>query len=292
MAGFGIVPACAGDSGDNSTNIEQTDIDQTNIEQTSHEETDVEVYSNTDDIIKSAGPVIYQEENTEINDIDNTDITEITTLENSSQDIDNSYHYTDNSSYEYTDNSRTNITDIETTNVNIDNSKNTNVAFTESSVVNNINFVSKDSGKTKVIVKEVYEKPPVENVYKSFNIWIDNKDVATNVENAAVDFKVEKTWLIENNLDSSTIILNMYEGDRWIEVPVKITGEDSQYVYFTAEVSGYSTFAISSKTVTVDKVLKQTNTTIGTVSDDEIDEPTKSVIIKMLEFIIELLEGK
>ncbi|HHV24454.1 MAG TPA: PGF-pre-PGF domain-containing protein [Methanosarcina sp.] len=291
---------------DGSTIVE---VEETNVE----EEETIVVVQDADDVIVSDGPVEYEEVNTEITEIgdgstniesggqviykeENTAIshvdysydseysneytsTEITNLENSTQEIDNSY--------EYTDNSTTIINKPETKTVNIDNSQNTNIFFEDNSVVNSINFVSKESGKTKVIVKEIYEKPPVENVYKTFNIFVDNAEVTSNMDNAAVDFKVEKTWLIENNLDSSTIILNIYEGGKWIEVPVTITGEDSHFVYFKAEVSEYSTFAITSKAITVDKVIKQDN-----ISEEEIDGPTKSVVIKMLEFVIELLEGK
>lgn len=237
--------------------------------------------------IESGGSVIYKEESTAISHVDNSynseysnnyTSTETTILENSTQEIDKSSDYTDNST--------TTINTNETKTVNIDNSQNTKISFEDNSVVNNINFVSKESGKTKVIVKEVYERPPVENVYKTFNIFVDNAEVTSNMENAGVDFKVEKTWLIENNLDASVIVLNMYEGGKWIEVPVTVTGEDSQFVYFKAKVSKYSTFAISSKAVTVDKVIKQ-----GNISEEEIDGPTKSVVIKMLEFVIELLEG-
>ncbi len=269
------------------TNIEETNIKETNadiiLDETNAEDVTV---TDIDTTIISDNDMNYSSNDIEISGYDNRVL-----VGNSTSDNDYNYTYSDNDNItiDYTGNSIINITNVETKNVNIDNSRNTNISFTDNSVVNNINFVSKESGKTKVIVEETTEKPPVENVYKSFNIFIDNAEVTNNVENAAVDFKVEKSWLIENNLDSSTIILNMYEGGKWIEVPVTVTGEDSQFVYFKAKVSKYSTFAISSKAITVDKVLKQENMT---VSEEEIDGPTKSVVIKMLEFVIELLEGK
>ncbi|WP_235283033.1 PGF-pre-PGF domain-containing protein [Methanosarcina sp. 1.H.T.1A.1] len=300
MAGTGTGIVAAEPSVDNSTIITEIDYEETNIDTEDH----TLVVEDADDIIEAGGSVIYEEDNTDIDNtniyssddditnIDNSDddtmVIETTILENSTQEIDNSYKYSDNS--------QTIIQTVETTNVNVDNSQSTNVAFTESTVVNNINFVSKDSGETKVIVQDIkdddecLETLPAGNVYTSFNIWLDNAEVNSNIEDAAVDFKVEKTWLIENNLDGSAIILNMYEGGKWVEVPVTITGEDSQFIYFNAEVSEYSTFAITSKTVTVDKVLKQTDS--GTVNaTEEIDKPTKNVIIKLLEVIIALLEG-
>ena len=191
------------------------------------------------------------------------------------------------------DNSTTNITNIETTNVTID--KSTNVHYNvvnDNSVVNNIYFTpTKSSGTAKIVVEDLKDEclkvKPAGNIYQSFNIWIDNKDVANNMENAAVDFKVEKSWLTSNGLDKSAIVLNMYDNGKWIEVPITITSEDSKYIYFKAEVSRYSTFAITSKTVVVDTSLEQSNTKI---SEEPIDEPTKNVIIKLLELIIDLLE--
>jgi PGF-pre-PGF domain-containing protein len=283
MAGFGMGVVAAESAGDNSTNIETTvDVSEANP-----------IVADDDSNVADDGSTVIDttitnsdDDSTYVSD-DDTNITDITVLENSTQKTDNSYKYTDNST---------------TTQVNVDNSKNMNVSFTDNSVVNNINFISKDSGNTKIIVQDVKDEETLEtlpagNIYKSFNIFIDNVEVANNIENAAVDFKVEKTWLVENDLDSSAIVLNMYESGKWVEVPITITGEDSQYVYFNAEVSEYSTFAISSKTVTVDKILKESdsqgNASQGNnSSEEEIDESTKNVIIKLLELVIELLKGE
>lgn len=286
------------------------------VEETNTEETIVEV-QDADDVITSEGPVEYEEVNTEISDNDVYVSDDDYTITDNDVDIDtygpviynpsdDDYNYTsyDNDITTAGNNSTivkdstiiTDITEIEHTEikqVNLDNSETVSIDVkNDNSVVNNVYFVpTKDAGKAKVVVEDLkpgcIKEKPVGIVYKSFNIFIDNPEAT--VDNAAVDFKVEKTWLIENNLDSSTIILNMYEGGKWIEVPVTVTGGDSQFVYFKAKVSKYSTFAISSKAITVDKVLKQENMT---VSEEEIDGPTKSVVIKMLEFVIELLEGK
>ena len=129
---------------------------------------------------------------------------------------------------------------------------------------------------------------PTGDIYKSFNIWIDSDNV-NDIENAGVDFKVEKSWLKANGLEKSSIVLNMYDNGKWAEVPITITSEDSTYVYFTAEVSEYSTFAITSKTVTIDKVLKQTNVTENSNSEEETDDITKSDIIHILEMILAYL---
>lgn len=306
MAGFGTGVVAAESAGDNSTIVSE-DYEETNIdyEETNIDEKNTILVDEGDDVISSGGPVIYNENNTEITDVDTTEITDIdttysdndnttTTLENSTVEIDNSYE------------SDTNITTYETREVNIDNSKTVSIDIkNNNSVVNNVYFVpTKDSGKATVVVEDLNEegltKKPEGVVYKSFNIFIDNENKQDiDIDDAAVDFKVEKSWLVANGLDSSAIVLNMYESGKWIEVPITITSEDSQYIYFKAEVSEYSTFAITSKTVTVDKILKQSesqdNSNSGeqdNSSSEEIDGPTKNVIIKLLELIIELLKGE
>lgn len=186
---------------------------------------------------------------------------------------------------------------VETTQVNIDNSQTVTVDVkNDNSVVNNIYFESKtNSGKANVVIEDLKDNTslvenPTGDIYKSFNIYIDSDNV-NDIEDAAVDFKVEKTWLEANGLEKSSIVLNMYENGKWVEVPITITGQDSTYVYFTAKVSQYSTFAITSNTVTVDKVLKQSNATEDNNSEEKTDGITRSEIIHILEMILEYLKG-
>lgn len=196
----------------------------------------------------------------------------------------------------------TNIYHMETTQIYIDNSQHVNVDFTDNSVVNNINFeATKASGKTIVTVEDLKDKsvltdkPPVGNIYKSFNIVINNGGIE-NIEKPSVNFQIEKAWLTANGFDKSGIVLNMYKDGKWVVVPITMSGEDSRYVYFTAKVSGYSTFAITGKTITVNTILENpvvgTNTTQTGVNNTTApvdDIPHKAEIIRLLEYIIDLL---
>jgi len=86
----------------------------------------------------------------------------------------------------------------------------------------------------------------------------------------------------------------MYDNGEWVAVPITITGQDSTYVYFTAEVSEYSTFAITSNTITVDNTITADNTLTPTSSDNNTEETnglTKSEIIHILEMILAYLKG-
>lgn len=57
----------------------------------------------------------------------------------------------------------------------------------------------------------VSEVPP-SKIYKYVNIWVGNygAGVANYCENGAIEFKVEKPWIEENNINQSQIILQWY----------------------------------------------------------------------------------
>ena len=68
-----------------------------------------------------------------------------------------------------------------------------------------------------------------------------------------IEFKVAKSWVADNNIDEATVRLNRYDGGGWKALPTSKTGEDNATVYFEAETTGFSTFAITGeKKVVVD----------------------------------------
>lgn len=72
---------------------------------------------------------------------------------------------------------------------------------------------------------------------------------AVQVENAVIEFKVQKSWLSGNNIDPATVKLLKYENGQWVELPTTATGaEDATYKYYSATTSGFSTFAVAGKT--------------------------------------------
>jgi PGF-pre-PGF domain-containing protein len=310
---FGTVLPCATagtnikSSGDNSTIEDETTVvdvsDNTNEDSIEKEDTivaddsvvvDTTVISTDDDIYNSEYNYEYSDDDviTSVNTDDDNIIADNSSVYNGDITVISSDDDT-----VINDSSQTNIQYVETTQINIDNSQTVTVDVkNDNSVVNNIYFESTtDSGKAKVVIEDLKDdtslvEKPTGDIYKSFNIWIDSDNV-NDIENAGVDFKVEKTWLKANGLEKSSITLNMYDNGKWVEVPITITREDSTYVYFTAEVSEYSTFAITSKTVTIDKVLKQTNVTENSNSEEETNDITKSDIIHILEMILAYLKG-
>lgn len=121
----------------------------------------------------------------------------------------------------------------------------------------NLNFNSKKTvGKTTAIVEMLKNKStltpetPEGEVYNYLNIWVGNRGftTSTNIESAAVCFKVEKSWIQDKEIDKSSIILNRYSNKTWNQLPTSLSSEDADYIYFTAETPEFSPFAITGKT--------------------------------------------
>ena len=135
-----------------------------------------------------------------------------------------------------------------------------NFAFPQKTTpVMNISFDSKrTAGKTTTIVEmlknqsTLVSEPPSDEVYKFINIWVGSSGFATpgNIENAVVEFKVEKSWIQEKHIDKASITLNRYNDSKWDALPTNLSGEDDKYLYFTAQTTGFSSFAITGKAVT------------------------------------------
>ena len=119
----------------------------------------------------------------------------------------------------------------------------------------------KTAGKTTTIAEQLKNKSMLVSnltdgeVYKYFNVWVGNSGFTDpeNIENPVLCFKVEKSWLQNESIDHNSITLNRYEDENehdgkdgtWTQLPASLTGEDDKYLYFTAEVPGYSFFAIT-----------------------------------------------
>jgi len=119
----------------------------------------------------------------------------------------------------------------------------TGVVEIEISVVNTVSGV-------KVNVQKLKGKPTVITekssgmVYSYLDMSIENaKD--EDIENAEITFRVDKSWITDNDIDTSTIRLNRYHDGKWNPLPTQVTGEDDTYVHLTAQTLGFSIFAIT-----------------------------------------------
>lgn len=145
----------------------------------------------------------------------------------------------------------------------ITNGKETKFDFTKNATC--VVYASFDAkrtlGKTTTVAEMLKEKSalvselPSGEVYKSFNIWVGNGGVATskNIENSEVCFRVEKSWIQEKDIDQASISLNAYNDKKWEQLPVTLSEEDDEFLYFTAETPGFSSFAITAKAKSTDE---------------------------------------
>lgn len=167
-----------------------------------------------------------------------------------------------------------------------------NFAFPQNATpVMNISFDSKTTvGKTTTIVEmlknqsTLVSEPPSDEIYKFINIWVGNGGAVTpdNIENAAVNFKVEKSWIQDKNIDKSSITLNRYSDAKWNALQTSLTGEDDNYLYFAAQTPGFSPFAITGKaaneTVNATSSETQTGPNIGSLENNASNATTEKQI--------------
>jgi clumping factor A len=112
---------------------------------------------------------------------------------------------------------------------------------------------------------------PPGKIYKNVNIWVGDKGAGlpTSLENGSVDFKVNKTWIEENNVSEAMITLQRYDKE-WQPLSTEKVGEDKNYVYFKAKTPGYSFFAITEYT-------EQNGNSNGIPAEDKITETLKNL---------------
>ncbi|HEY3361797.1 MAG TPA: PGF-pre-PGF domain-containing protein [Methanosarcina sp.] len=143
----------------------------------------------------------------------------------------------------------------------------------------------KTFGKTTTIAEQLKGKSslvsglPEGEVYKYFNVWVGTGGFVTSkdIENPIVCFKVEKSWLQDKKIEQASITLNSYSDKTWSYLPVKLLCEDNKYLYFTAEPTKFSSFAITgtakSSEGTIPGIpLASTETTNNTTSKEPQNE--------------------
>jgi len=122
----------------------------------------------------------------------------------------------------------------------------------------------KTAGRTTTVVEMLKGKStltpdaPEGEVCDYLNIWVGNGGYGTdtNIENAVICFKVEKSWVQDKGIDQASITLNRYNDKKWNKLPATLLREDNKYLYFTAETPGFSPFAITGKPTAKENVIE------------------------------------
>jgi len=83
--------------------------------------------------------------------------------------------------------------------------------------------------------------------YKYLSVDLSNLS-QESISAVKIYFKVEKSWLLANNIAAENIALYRYT-DKWTELSTVKTNEDANYTYYSAVSPGFSYFAIAQKSV-------------------------------------------
>lgn len=107
-------------------------------------------------------------------------------------------------------------------------------------------------GNTRMTIEQLKDKSdlttaPMEKVLKYLNIWVGNNGTAVteNMKNATIEFAVSKDTLKTNEILESTVILQRYDQGKWNRLNTMKIGEDKQFIYYKANTTGFSSFAIT-----------------------------------------------
>ena len=150
----------------------------------------------------------------------------------------------------------------------------------EVNAIGYINFTAlKNSGKITATVEVLKDTSsfaktaPSGKVYQNMNIWVGKTGFATsdNIKDTTLNFRVEKSWILKNDIVESSIRLCRFNNDVWNQLSTKKIDEDDKYIYFESETPGFSPFAITGNT-------EEGLTAQETSTSSQIDESEQSGI--------------
>ena len=106
--------------------------------------------------------------------------------------------------------------------------------------------VTKYDGKPANVTKE-----KTGDVYQYLQINAEN--LSDKLEKATVEFRVEKNWTAENGVEKEDVLVFKFNetSEEWDELLTTYSSEDYTYYYYDVELSSFSYFAISEKSLTM-----------------------------------------
>lgn len=86
--------------------------------------------------------------------------------------------------------------------------------------------------------------PPAASVYRFVEVELKNVEKET-VQKAKIGFRVEKTWVLRENIQPDTVRLQRLTDGEWNILPTIRVEEDENVLKYEAETPGFSFFAIT-----------------------------------------------
>ena len=140
--------------------------------------------------------------------------------------------------------------------------------------------VNNPAQNVRIIVTKYDGKPAEVSVEKTGKVYqymqIKTENLGDKLEKAVVKIKVEKSWTSENGLDKDKIALFKFNENskKWDELSTVYDTSDDTYDYFDVELTSFSYFAISEKTVAEEE---GEEVGVDTTPSGDLDEGTRDL---------------
>ncbi len=122
-------------------------------------------------------------------------------------------------------------------------------------------------------------------VYSYMDINLSaNQTLSDGDVEITINFKIEKTWLTQNNITKENVVLMRNKNGKWIKLETTVTDENNTHVFFEAVTNGTSTFAIIGSTPKQD-----TTETGGKDKESSGGIPAIPIVIGVILVIILLI---
>ncbi|MEZ5336394.1 MAG: putative Ig domain-containing protein [Methanolobus sp.] len=119
--------------------------------------------------------------------------------------------------------------------------------------ITSASFVSDLNGGQSKIIVEILQDTSSQvdsdapgDVYRNTNILLDTGLIENAINDREVNFKIEKSWVEENNINTSLMTLCFYTSGEWELLETDFSSEDETYMYYSTEIPDFGFFAISS----------------------------------------------
>lgn len=149
-----------------------------------------------------------------------------------------------------------NVTSGEETEIIPENSEETGIDSIDFTPGANLTDVIISVAKLKEKPEDIDDVPTGNTtyIYLVLELTSNGSDVSEDdIETIKINFKVEKSWIEANDIDKEKVTLMRYKNGAWETLTTTYVSEDDTYVYYEAELSGFSTFAVvGEKIITIE----------------------------------------
>jgi PGF-pre-PGF domain-containing protein len=155
----------------------------------------------------------------------------------------------------------------------------------EGNIVQYINFkglinAGRIGAKVEILnnTSALVDTTPPNKVYKNLNIFIGNSGWATssNIANPTISFTVEKSWIIDEKIDKSSIKMYRYSSGKWNELSTSYITEEDDCLHFKSETPGFSSFAIVGEQVSAGETDTDGDSDVTSPADGDNDTTNRT----------------